>query len=381
MSELGQVLELMHTCDQRWRSIRAEGHEWHHHERMEEAFMRGLERRPRVRGRRAAGHESGECREPWRVAIEQPDKARAEFAAGGETVVQVLRDRTAWTWSPAQGAQTYEPGGPPAIGAGSAAALLQPYQLLPAVELEVRGRTAAAGRAAFVVRAVPVRRDDGEPERDIDLGRGADECHLLVDAERGVILRSEARLGGAPFRVLEMEAVAFDEALSDDMFPVAPPEGEAFEAVEHGRSVMLEELPGAVGFQVLLPGRPPDWHFEVGVRLEPPRPRHGVPASLRIEYSGDPLGEASDDLVIAESADPMPLWDWMEWREVDGMLAGQDHNVEPAVNRVRVEREGTHVELSSYSLPIQALVEAARSLVPLPTRPPALRHEGPAPRS
>ena len=50
------------------------------------------------------------------------------------------------------------------------------------------------------------------------LGTGADEYRLIVDAEVGLILRCEAKYQGAPFRVLEVDQVAVDEAFGDTVF-------------------------------------------------------------------------------------------------------------------------------------------------------------------
>jgi hypothetical protein len=62
-----------------------------------------------------------------------------------------------------------------------------------------------------------------------DLGTGADEFELPVDEKRGIILRSEGRLRGLPFRVIEMDEVVFDEDLGSECFTLLPPTGQDFE--------------------------------------------------------------------------------------------------------------------------------------------------------
>ena len=42
--------------------------------------------------------------------------------------------------------------------------------------------------------------------------------HLLVDAERGILLRCASRLGNEDFDALEVEEVFFDEEFGQEMF-------------------------------------------------------------------------------------------------------------------------------------------------------------------
>src|SRR5580704_15572710 len=50
------------------------------------------------------------------------------------------------------------------------------------------------------------------------MGLGADEYRFALDAQQGVLLRSEARRANRPFLVLEMTEVRFDEHFDADMF-------------------------------------------------------------------------------------------------------------------------------------------------------------------
>jgi hypothetical protein len=58
---------------------------------------------------------------------------------------------------------------------------------------------------------------------------GADEYMLSVDAEQGVLLRTEAR--EQPFKVIEMTEVEFDVDLPPGTFKIDLPNGETFEDV------------------------------------------------------------------------------------------------------------------------------------------------------
>jgi hypothetical protein len=64
------------------------------------------------------------------------------------------------------------------------------------------------------------------------LGLGADEIELAVDADRGILLRAEARFAGKPFRLLEVREARFDEELPPAPFVFEPPPGEIVRSVE-----------------------------------------------------------------------------------------------------------------------------------------------------
>ena len=66
-------------------------------------------------------------------------------------------------------------------------------------------------------------------------GRVADDYELLVDAERGVLLRVVARMGGREFAGEEATSVTFDGPLAEDMFAFAPPPGARVQVQEPGR--------------------------------------------------------------------------------------------------------------------------------------------------
>ncbi|MBA2617465.1 MAG: hypothetical protein H0U91_04765 [Rubrobacter sp.] len=55
------------------------------------------------------------------------------------------------------------------------------------------------------------------------LSWGADEYEVVVDAERGVLLRCASRLRGADFDALEVEEIHFDEQLGAEVFDSRQP--------------------------------------------------------------------------------------------------------------------------------------------------------------
>ena len=67
---------------------------------------------------------------------------------------------------------------------------------------------------------VPVEEWEYDPE---PLWWGADEYEVLVDSERGVLLRCASRLNGEDFDALEVEEIHFDERFPEDVFAAPEP--------------------------------------------------------------------------------------------------------------------------------------------------------------
>ena len=85
------------------------------------------------------------------------------------------------------------------------------------LDLTVEGTVLWAGREAMRLVGVPRERWDWEWEAD-PLSWGGNEYEVVVDAERGVLLRCASRLRGEDFDALEVEEIYFDEQLSDEVF-------------------------------------------------------------------------------------------------------------------------------------------------------------------
>jgi len=95
------------------------------------------------------------------------------------------------------------------------------HELRP-LDLTVEGTVTWAGREAVRLVGVPGEqwawRWDPDP-----LSWGADEYEVVVDAERGVLLRCASRLGGKDFDALELEEIHFDERFPEDTFASREP--------------------------------------------------------------------------------------------------------------------------------------------------------------
>lgn len=95
------------------------------------------------------------------------------------------------------------------------------HELRP-LDLTVGGRVSWAGRDAVRLVGVPGAEWDRGWDPD-PLSWGADEYEVVVDAERGVLLRCASRLRGKDFDALEVEEIHFDEQFSEEAFSSRQP--------------------------------------------------------------------------------------------------------------------------------------------------------------
>jgi len=86
---------------------------------------------------------------------------------------------------------------------------------LGCLDLTVEGSVSWAGRDAVRLVGVPGAEWEWDPD---PLSWGADEYEVIVDAERGVLLRVASRLDGKDFDALEAEEIYFDERFPEDVF-------------------------------------------------------------------------------------------------------------------------------------------------------------------
>jgi hypothetical protein len=380
VSELASLLELMHTSARGWQTIQAAGSEWRHRDRLRQAVERSLPgdgSAVTLLTTHAADEpdpEPEEVREPWRLWLAPPDRVRAEFRVEEDMVTAVIVGDTWWSWSPLREVTTNQGDPHHSHGTGPGHALIDPAAILPAVELGVTDRGTFIGRTALTVVATPSPRDENDEESfdwrtaAHNLGDGADEYMLLVDAERGILLRSEARIEGSPFRIIEMESAAFDEDLGEDTF--TPPPARDIEPAWSPRVVSLADLPDKVSFAVLVPEHPPFGPVDASIF---PSRRRGIGDQVHISFGSMLDGEQDRQFWLFESAAPIPTREGVEWQDSGDIRFGEDRRVHPPLRIVRLERMSTHVEVNSYYLGLEELLDLARSLVPLPATPPRLR--------
>jgi outer membrane lipoprotein-sorting protein len=366
MSELGDVLELLHGAHGRYTTARLDARERRRYRLQSEAYERA--RRRYAQGEAVAISygppldlpEEGES--TVRSWFAQPHRFREERVENGRPYI-VLGDGTRfWTSSP-EWATVVQDGVGWMLVNPSTRVLLDPSALLPLLDLEVGGAATTAGREAIAVRGTP--RDNAS--FDVPLPIGATEHQLLVDAERGVLLRVESLLDGVPFDTLEVTDAAFDEPLDAALFAYKPSPGEEVlrpQDVSPGEAVTVEEAAARASFTVLVPGSlGRGWHTHVLYV----RGRERISETVHISLYRD---EGMNSVSLRETPPPFESWqlNGTEVRERDGTTLRMSTGEFP---RVLVEREGTCVELSSQTYTPDELAELAITLVPAATdRPP-----------
>lgn len=238
MSADQEILRFIHGSGGRFVTARATVREWRDEKTAgevrgrfsaTEAYRRSFGP-PRSRAAEPSQHERGNFERIWRVWHEKPDRWRQEIelSGGSGTEYRVVDGKATWIYSPEIGARAATTEGKfgPEF---EIAYLFDPYggaPVLDDLEMRVVGRIRQAGREAVRVEATMLGEWKYPPD---PLMWGADDYELVVDAERGVILRSASRLGGQAFDIMEILDVGFDEVFPDGTFVLDLP------GVEFGR--------------------------------------------------------------------------------------------------------------------------------------------------
>lgn len=240
MTALGDLLELLFTARDRFTTVEADVRSWRHLPTEAEARERWMSRQPR--GSSAvlySRHGKGGPVQPppeteerrTRLWLRKPDAVRVESEAPGHTgpVVRTMVGGRTVTYMPRLGNEadlheTPSRGQPEPITdqPGLPVPLLDPSSLLPALAIDAISPGAHAGRAALHVAA----RVRPGVERGHTLPpwlSEADRLDLLVDAERGVVMRFAVYLGERAFSVVEAERIRFDGPIADAVFAFTPP--------------------------------------------------------------------------------------------------------------------------------------------------------------
>ena len=401
MEELERLLGLLHGARDRWRTARgvmtytvdvrlAE----RARERWEDERRRGGDRLGTAYASMVAfgpgGEAPGRMRSTTRFWHEPPGRMREEVEVGEPAVLEhaVVRDgEDWWTYSPGWGVVTSTAGDDVDgetvnVGGGEQSrALLDPSALLPLFDFEVLGEAEAAGRAALRVRARPRSGLGGESSFfRAHLPPGANAHELLVDRERGVVLRAGSFLDGEEFAASEIVGLAFDEDFPPGTFVFEPPEGEAVRGpLEHPfESVPIEEAARRASFPVFAPGDLGDGVWTMHVTYVEPRDRPAMQESVFVSCH---RADGRHSLSLSQR----PAGTRFEWAgyedagfelervERDGLelvlyRPPRRHGGTPTVVH---ERDGTVLELTSHDLGEERLVALAAGLERIEVQPPS----------
>ncbi len=376
MGGLGDLLELLHGARRRWQTVRLVARRWQELDRGLRAMERGAEQ-ARARGAgvamlRAVSPRSS-AEDPERPKVSESisrywldpgrDRVRVERSDAHGDFYSVRVGERWWSYHPLVGATSNDDdlsvriGGTEELGP-----LLDPALVLGSLDFERIGERQGAGRDGVVVRATPRELEDPYRQGHY-LPDGADDFQLLVDAERGILLRLEARLDGEPFMISEVVEVHFDETLPDEVFVFHPPPGEQVRSRRDlyapPEGVSVEEAARRAPFSVLAPRRLPEGG-KLSVLYTPGRDRPAAEPGVLMNLK-DPTG--LHELRIIQQAEPLP--DSLDWVEVEG--DGEPVFVWEPTGRLnseieaKLQRQGTYARLTG-NLDRTTLVEIAQSL-------------------
>lgn len=380
MSELAELLELVHGAGKRWGTARLTVRRWGDSDLSGIALRRYAERRQAAGARTAvATAPGGEGPSTWdmvtRAWVDRTgDRLRVETSGAhhGESLHVRVGPRW-WSYTPHSGSISNE--AEPEMGGGGGddfSWMLEPASLLPALDFAPSGPAEVAGRPALGAVATP-RPEDPRWGFAAYVAHGADDVVLAVDRERGVVLRAEARLGGRPFAVHETTEVAFDEPLTDDLFRFVSPDGSPVrsprDTFPRPEPLSVEEAARRASFTVLVPTRLPEG-WAVDATYSPPSDRPPRPDQVNLH-----LGEAdrtAPRLRIHQS--PRPHDDGLEWETVEQRgrrILLWRHSSPGATYEAKLEVQGTHVRASG-NIDRDALVHIVASLQPAPRQLPPM---------
>jgi outer membrane lipoprotein-sorting protein len=381
VATLGDVLELLHGAYDRFETVRLVAHDWQHVARSSRARKRfsaesGGTAYATIGLTREAAPETTEG--IVRLWFEKPDRIREEREGDLRGAVLGICDGERWwMYSPESGARSNEDDVSFGSGVGQQyEPFLDPSVLSPGLIFEPLDETFVAGRRALRVSARPRGRKRGSPHQVLLLGVGADEYELAIDGERGVLLRTQARIDGEEFSLHEVTEIAFDESFAPETFVFVPPAGEIVRGVRASlhRRLTIEEAVAAAPFTVFVPRAiGPGWRMTA--HFFPGEERPASPPSVAIHYWRD---DASHQLNMTQTAlearDPFAGFDW-EYVDRGGERLRTwtaEGDGDAMAVRVQLERDGTRITINSNDLELDRLIELAEMLVPAPAEPPSL---------
>src|ERR1700676_512448 len=347
------------------KTIHASGVDWEHRDRQAAAWndVAPTPSQAAIQTHRPP-NQPPVSEKPWELWVERDGRQRYEFELGGTRARTVFDGSTWWSWWPRHGGQT---GLGAYKGSGSGGELLDVRDALNLLDFAVVGRSSFLGREVLEVSAVPLGIGEYIRRHGISLGVGADEFLWTVDAEFGIVLKSEARHGGRPFRIVETRSVVFDGSLDEETFKIHLPPGEEFDPNPSIRQVDLSSLPSSVNFTVyLLPEnqgmREPRAVIRSGDRTAGQGPSitvsyvfplaDGKYRNLWIHQSGHMVGQDTTSPSVG-------------WQRIGGFDAHEERDDGYLLSKVRLIQGGTSIELEAVHLSAMELVGVAHALTPL----------------
>lgn len=337
MSAVGDLLELLHGAGGRWTSVATTVRIWRRHDleaRARERWDQQVTRGQLTVHLSGGTPQTGEHVETIRLWIAKPNRSRQEYG----DALSVTNGATWSSYHPLHGYLTNA--GDTGEGYGNSVDifghLLDPARLLAALEFDAP----VEREDALVVSARP---RPWSPTHAYGVGVGADEHELLVEPRIGVVLRTESRLEGEPFAVWELLDPSFDEDLPDDLFTLTPPAGEqALTPRElHAHGISLEDAAARASFAVFAIPELPEGPWRLSASHS--RPRGAFPELVSLLYH---RADGRGQILVTQFPG----------------AAGHEH-WDSGQARAEVDRDGTHVVVTSEDYPEDELRRLVETLV------------------
>ncbi|MCU1491260.1 MAG: hypothetical protein JWM85_2665 [Acidimicrobiaceae bacterium] len=358
--ELSALVGASHEC---WSTLRSSGRAWE--DRLVTRQARTARQAQSERSSRASrlpelrGVSAIERNQQWRLWRGGLLLVRSEYVIGREVVTVVGQGPRWWRWSPTLGAASGGGGNRPVdLLLGPVAALFDGAALLQNLEVVQQASGTVAGRDAVVLRTRPAASRPRERSAFREVGPGADEYQLSIDAERGVLLATTAYFQGHAFRTVETSEIAYDEELPPNLFSPNAPAGERFVPPRPSQRLTLEELAAEVPFAVVVPDpalssvAPHIAHFEADRR----GPERAVITWPVVEQS------VRGQLRVVISSDFVPGSDATVWERQSDLETSEERHGAVARRRVRARLGSTAVEVESNVVSLARLIAVTRSL-------------------
>jgi hypothetical protein len=209
------------------------------------------------------------------------------------------------------------------------------------------------------------------------MGLLGDRSQIVVDEERGVVLRLESWYDGSPLQRVTFEHIVFDQPIDEALFEAGQPiENPARELQRQRRHFWdLDQVAAASPHTVFVPtglefSRNSFSHFwfqGATADIDDGDLDKGVRPSVQLQYSVS-HGGRDGALWIQESPSPFVLDTGEEWTQIDGVRGRRGGTG----SQVRLVKEGIFIHLECDVFSIEELADLARSLQRLPAEPPPL---------
>jgi hypothetical protein len=286
LSEFGELLELMHGAAGRVRGVKATLVERRRPELLKQAFVKFAERAEMARGGGyfhaplggvASGEETDE--HVWQIELTaEPGRFRQDRRGPDVEHVLVVDGERWWDWSPAFGLRSYED--ERGVSHYGGLDLLDPSAFIAGYVLEPAGEAVVAGRPVIRVR---VGCATAEP-RPFGLEPGVEQAELLLDAERGVVLRRAELVDGEEAFVREVESISYDEVQPPETFVFELPVGASARGPAKPQVTTADAASALASFPMFkLASVPPEWRVQVIYVAGTERPT--IPDSVTLLYT------------------------------------------------------------------------------------------------